>query len=88
MFIAEALMYMQDAPVAKAQSYMRIGSTPTKESLAFGAVSKLNATPMRLCVQGANDTGFAVLAGRADDWLVMRDARRGLEYLHAHRQLA
>ncbi len=66
-FMAEALMYMQDAPVARAHSYMRIGSTASKEGLAFGAVSKLNATPTRLCVQGANDTGFAVLAGRADE---------------------
>jgi hypothetical protein len=66
-FMAEALMYMQDAPVAKAQSYMQIGSSATKESLAFGAVSKLNATPTRLRVQGANDSGFAVLAGRADE---------------------
>jgi len=66
-FIAEALMYMQDAPVARAHSYMRIGSTASKESLAFGAVSKLNATPTRLCVQGADDSGFAVIAGRADE---------------------
>jgi hypothetical protein len=66
-FMAEALMYMQDAPIAKSHSYMQIGSSPTKESLAFGAVSKLNATPARLCVQGANDSGFAVLAGRAEE---------------------
>jgi len=66
-FMAEAQMYIQDAPDASAQSYMRIGSTASKESLAFGAVSRLNATPARLCVQGANDSGFAVLAGRADE---------------------
>ncbi len=28
------------------------------------------------------------LTGGADDWLVMRDATSGLEYLHSHRQLA
>jgi len=66
-FMAEALMYMQDAPVAKSHSYMSIGGTASKESLAFGAVSKLKATPTRLCAQGANDSGFAVLAGRADE---------------------
>jgi hypothetical protein len=62
-FAAEALMYMQDAPVDKATSYMTIGATATKESLAFGAISKLNATPQRLCTQGGDNNGFAVLAG-------------------------
>ena len=62
-FAAEALMYMQDAPVDKATSYMTIGAAATKESLAFGVISKLNATPQRLCAQGGDDSGFAVLAG-------------------------
>lgn len=62
-FTAEALMYMQDAPVDKSTSYMQTGAAATKESLAFGAISKLNATPSRLCTQGGDDNGFAVLAG-------------------------
>lgn len=62
-FTAEALMYMQDAPIDRATSYMNISASATKESLAFGAISKLNATPSRLCAQGGNDSGFAVLAG-------------------------
>jgi xylan 1,4-beta-xylosidase len=62
-FAAEALMYMQDAPVDEATSYMTIGATATKESLAFGAISKLNATPQRLCARGGDKNGFAVLAG-------------------------
>ena len=51
--------------VDKATSYMTIGSTATKESLAFGAISKLNATPSRLCAQGGDDNGFGVMAGLA-----------------------
>ncbi len=62
-FMAEALMYMQDGPVDKSTTYMTIGSTATKESLAFEAISRLNATPSRLCTQGGDDNGFAVLAG-------------------------
>jgi xylan 1,4-beta-xylosidase len=62
-FLADALIYMQNGPVDKATSYMTIGSTPTKESLAFGAISKLNATPSRLCGQGGDDNGFGVIAG-------------------------
>jgi hypothetical protein len=42
---------------------MPIGATANKESLAFSAISKLNATPSRLCTQGGDDNGFAVLAG-------------------------
>jgi hypothetical protein len=42
---------------------MPINATATKESLAFTAISKLNATPSRLCTQGGDDNGFAVLAG-------------------------
>lgn len=62
-FTAESLMYMQDAPVDKSTSYMPIGANASKESLAFSAISKLNATPSRLCTQGGDDQGFAVLAG-------------------------
>jgi hypothetical protein len=62
-FAAEALIYMQNGPVDRATSYMTIGSTLTKESAAFGAVGQLNATPLRLCAQGGDDDGFAVLAG-------------------------
>jgi len=62
-FTAEALMYMQNAPVDKSTSYMQIGAGANKESLAFSAISKLNATPSRLCTQGGDDNGFAVLAG-------------------------
>jgi xylan 1,4-beta-xylosidase len=62
-FTAEALMYMQDGPVDKSTSYMPINATANKESLAFSVISKLNATPSRLCAQGGDDNGFAVLAG-------------------------
>jgi hypothetical protein len=62
-FAAEALMYMQDGPVDEATSYMTIGAAANKESLAFGVISKLNATPQRLCARGGDDSGFAVLAG-------------------------
>ena len=54
---------MQDGPVDKSTSYMQISAGDTKESLAFSAVSKLNATPSRLCAQGGDDNGFGVIAG-------------------------
>jgi hypothetical protein len=43
------------------------GGAQSKISLAFGAVSKLNATPQKLCTQtqGGEDNGFAVMAGSA-----------------------
>jgi hypothetical protein len=62
-FTVDALIYMQNGPVDKSTSYMQIGSRDTKESLAFAAVSKLNATPTRLCAQGGDDNGFGVIAG-------------------------
>lgn len=62
-FMADALIYMQDAPVDKSQSYMQIQATRSKESLAFGVLSKLKTTPSRLCAQGGDDNGFGVLAG-------------------------
>jgi xylan 1,4-beta-xylosidase len=80
-FMAEALMYMQDAPVDKATSYMQIGATASKESLAFGAISKLNATPTRLCAQGGDDNGFAVLAG-------LSASRSALQVVIANYQIA
>lgn len=62
-FTADALIYMQDAPVDKAQTYIPIRAMPSKQSLAFGVLSKLKATPTRLCAQGGDDHGFGVLAG-------------------------
>jgi hypothetical protein len=62
-FVVDALIYMQNGPVDKSTSYMQIGAGNTKESLAFGAVSKLNATPSRVCAQGGDDDGFGVIAG-------------------------
>jgi hypothetical protein len=62
-FVVDALIYMQNGPVDKSQSYMPIGAMQSKESYAFTAVSKLNATPMRLCAQGGDDNGFGVMAG-------------------------
>jgi len=62
-FAAAAQIYMQEAPVDLATSYMPISSPPSKENLGFKAVSMLNATPWRLAVTGADDTGFAVMSG-------------------------
>ena len=64
-FSAEGLIYMQDAALDRAASYMNISATPSKENHAFQMVSSLKATPTRLSVQGCSDQGFAVLAGRS-----------------------
>jgi hypothetical protein len=64
-FTADALIYMQNGPVSKSTSYMQIGASQTKESLAFTALSKLKASPTRICAQGGDDNGFGVLAGKS-----------------------
>lgn len=62
-FLATAQMYMQNAPVERAMSYMSTGDVLSKENLGFAAVSMLNRTPLRLQTSGGDDTGFAVLSG-------------------------
>ncbi len=57
-FMAESLMYMQDGLVDKSTTYMTISSAANKETLAFEAIYKLNATPSRLCTQGATTTAL------------------------------
>ncbi len=71
-FTAEGLIYMQDAPVDRAASYMNIGSKLSKENHAFEMVATLKTTPVRLAAQGGNNEGFAVLAGRSDAKQEMR----------------
>lgn len=63
-FTAQAQMYMQDAPIDKVYSYMRIQAVPTMENNAFGMVSSLNKTAQRLWTSGGDTQGFAVMAGR------------------------
>jgi len=58
-FLAQALIYQQ--PVhEKSFVYAMFGGAQSKISLAFGAVSKLKATPQKLCTQtqGGEDNGF------------------------------
>jgi hypothetical protein len=65
-FVAQSLIYMQNVGVGRSFVYGRIASTPTKENLGFSAVSKLNATPIKLCTktQFGEDNGVC-RAGRA-----------------------
>lgn len=63
-FAAQALIFMQDAPVDRALSYMiLIGETPSKESLGFEAISRLKETPSRLWTEAPENDAYAVLAG-------------------------
>jgi hypothetical protein len=62
-FLAAAQVYMQDAPIDKAMSYMRTADVLSKENLGFAAVSMLNRTSSRLRTSGGDDSGFAVLSG-------------------------
>ncbi|HWO14681.1 MAG TPA: hypothetical protein VNN80_34500 [Polyangiaceae bacterium] len=72
-FTAVAQVYMQNAPIDKALSYMLTDPSQNpgflefseKENLAFSAISSLNCTPIRLATSGGDDTGFAVLSGRS-----------------------
>jgi hypothetical protein len=66
-FLAQSLIYQQPV-VAKSMHYGRVGSGQTKLNEAFSQVSKLNATPRKLChkTQAGEDNGFAVMAGRGE----------------------
>ncbi len=64
-FTGEVQMYMQDAPVRRVTAYMGVSVPPSMENNAFGMVSTLNRTPQRLWTDGGDNTGFAVLAGKA-----------------------
>jgi hypothetical protein len=68
-FMAQSLIYLQQAGVARSFMYGGISATPSKENLGYSAVSKLNATPVKLCskTQFGEDNGFAVMAGRNED---------------------
>ena len=65
-FVAEALMNMQDSPVDQAHYYWFAPPLPTlgKDHNAFAMVSSLNGTPDRLKVTGDDDQGFSVMAGK------------------------
>ncbi len=55
-FMAQSLIYLQQAGVARSFNYGRISSPPSKENLAFSAISKLNATPVKLCSSASGKT--------------------------------
>jgi xylan 1,4-beta-xylosidase len=74
-FIADALVYMQDAPLQRAFYYRANGGngfalingdgTFTKPGDAYAAVGSLNSTPLRLATTGGDANGLAVEAGRS-----------------------
>jgi xylan 1,4-beta-xylosidase len=77
-FITSALIYMQDAPIDAATLYRADnvfgpdGATPDKTGQALIALGQMKSTPMRLAVTGADDHGFAVVAGRSRDGHLLR----------------
>jgi hypothetical protein len=74
-FIADSLIYMQDAPLQRAFYYRANGAngfalinddgTFTKPGGAYEAVGSLNSTPLRLATTGGDLNGLAVEAGRS-----------------------
>ena len=75
-FIGAALTYFQDAPIDHAQFYrgdaawmglFDLNGRYFKTAYTFEAMGKLQATPQRLAVHGADTFGFAALAGRSAD---------------------
>jgi hypothetical protein len=64
-FLAQSLIYQQSV-VAKSMNYATIPSGQSKLGGAFSQISKMNATPRKLChkTQAGEDNGFAVMAGR------------------------
>ena len=77
-FITSALLYMQDAPIDAATLYRADnvfgtdGATPDNTGQALIALGRMNSTPVRLAVAGADPDGFAVVAGRSRDGRVLR----------------
>jgi len=72
-FIASTLMYLQDAPLDLSTIYRGDnlfgpeGTTPDAAGQALIALGRMQDTPRRLAVQGADAQGFAVQAGRSPD---------------------
>jgi hypothetical protein len=75
-FIGAALTYFQDAPLDHAHFYRGDAAWmglfdpqghPYKTAYAFEAMGKMQDTPKRLAVEGADTFGFATLAGRSVD---------------------
>jgi xylan 1,4-beta-xylosidase len=77
-FVADSLLAMQDAPIARAAFYRfetergggdfglaRLDGTFSKAGYAFGAVGSLKRTPLRLRATGGDPGGLAVEAGRS-----------------------
>ena len=74
-FIADSLIYMQDAPLQYAFYYRANGGngfalinsdgTFTKPGDAYEAVGSMNSTPLRLATTGGDTNGLAVEAGRS-----------------------
>lgn len=74
-FVADSLIYMQDAPLQRAffyrangaNSFALIGSDGalTRPGDAFAAVGALDRTPVRLATSGGDTAGLAVEAGRS-----------------------
>ncbi|MBV9362723.1 MAG: hypothetical protein JOY89_00665 [Solirubrobacterales bacterium] len=74
-FVADSLIYMQNAPLERAFYYRANGAngfalinndgtlTPTGD--AYAAVGSLNSTPLRLASTGGDTNGLAVEAGRS-----------------------
>jgi xylan 1,4-beta-xylosidase len=76
-FAAAAQVYLQDSPVDRSLFYrgdaggvlglFEINGNYRKKAYAFQTLGALLDTPERLAVSGADDLGFAVLAGRSAD---------------------
>lgn len=72
-FIAASKVYMQDAPIDIATLYRADnlfgsdGTTPGKTGQALIALGTMKDTPLRLKVDGGDEDGFAVQAGRSSD---------------------
>lgn len=68
-FLTSAMIYMQDAPIDAATLYRadnvfgNDGATPDATGQALIALGRMSLTPQRLSVNGADEEGFAVLAG-------------------------
>lgn len=64
-FATTMLMYLQDSPVVKANTYSRFVRNETYSSsyYAYRLNNEMNETDNRLSVSGADKNGFAVLAG-------------------------
>jgi xylan 1,4-beta-xylosidase len=80
-FVADTLIYLEDSDVARAMFYrgdaawmglFDLDGKPYKPAFSIRAMGELQKTPVRLSLSGADQNGFAAIAGRSRDGKIVQ----------------